>query len=656
MRSLMQLFVDRSVVRHWLLIIAVSGTVLLTNLGGARLWDRDEPRNAGCAAEMLARGDWVTPVFNGELRVHKPVLLYWFMMSAYAVFGVNEFSARLWSALLGIGIALQTYTIGRRLFSAPVGLWSAVILSTALMFDVAGRAATPDSVFIFFTTLAVMIYVLGTFAPRGGTDTSISSPRLRHAGEWFPRRWGVVAAMYAAMGVAILAKGPVGLVLPTAVIGMFLLIMRLPAAEPAESPADQPRAGQGSRRGWMAWLVGLLRPFAPLHFLRTCWYMRPVTALAVSLAVALPWYIWVGIRTDGEFLRGFLLEHNVGRTLRPMEGHGGPLLYYPAAIMLGFFPWSVFLVPVLAETTRRVRGRHPWATGYILAACWVGVYVGLFSLARTKLPSYITPCFPGLALLAGAFAWHWSQGESLVKKYWQYVAVALLALTGAAILVAVPIVARIFLPGERLLALFGLVPLFGASACLVLLYRGRMRAAAVSFAVTAFLFCTVLFGWCTWRVDQHRGTERLLAALDLGPDARIGSLGCLEPSWVFYTGRTIEELRLPRPSRRAAARPAAASGTTHRSVQQTQGRLWVKRPQVDVRRFLEDADHGFVITTERVLSRWGELPEDVRVVAEMPYFLERERLVVLARESVETRVASRRQAVDEGHSESETPR
>src|SRR5947209_822738 len=97
-------------------VAAIAAFVVLTNLGGPRLWDRDEPRNAGCAWEMLERHDWVVPRFNAELRTHKPVLLYWGIMSAYFIFGINEFAARLPSALCAIGTVLCTYRMGRRLF------------------------------------------------------------------------------------------------------------------------------------------------------------------------------------------------------------------------------------------------------------------------------------------------------------------------------------------------------------------------------------------------------------------------------------------------------------------------------------------------------------------------------------------------------------
>jgi len=152
--------------KHVLILLAVGALILFTNLGVPRLWDRDEPRNAGCAAEMIARGDWVVPWFNDELRTHKPVLLYWLMMAAYSLFGVNEFSARFGSAMLGLGTIVWTYAIGSRLFHARIGLLAGIVLASTLMFDVAARAATPDSSLIFFVTASVGAFVLGVFPGR----------------------------------------------------------------------------------------------------------------------------------------------------------------------------------------------------------------------------------------------------------------------------------------------------------------------------------------------------------------------------------------------------------------------------------------------------------------------------------------------------------
>ena len=416
--------------RQVTLVAAVASVVLFTNLGGPRLWDRDEPRNAECAAEMHARGDWVTPAMNQELRTHKPVLLYWLIMTAYSVFGVNEFSARFWSAVLAVGTSICTYVIGRRLFGERVGTWAGVIIATVLMFDVAGRVATPDSPLIFFSTLAITIYVLGAF-PRD--DPSASH---HDASRPFFPSWPWAAAMHGVMGIAMLAKGPVGFVLPTAVIGMFLLVMRLPCREV-----------EPTRRGWWYELKRAASCFGPQHFLRTCWSMRPIMALGIALAVALPWYVLVGIRTDGVFLRGFFLEHNLSRATQSMEGHSGSILFYPIAILVGFFPWSILAVPVVLDTIRHGKEKTRWTKGYLLAACWVGVYVGLFSLAATKLPSYVTPCYPALAMLTGCFVDRWTRGVITTSRHWFRVAFGITSLVGVVFLVGVPIVARGFLAG-----------------------------------------------------------------------------------------------------------------------------------------------------------------------------------------------------------------
>ena len=209
---------SRTTTLHLILLTLVAGVIFFFKLGDAPLWDRDEPRNAGCAAEMIAANDWVVPIFNAELRTHKPVLLYWLMMSSYAFFGVNEFGARFFSALLGIGCVLLTYGMGRRLFSASVGFWSGLILCSTIMFGVAARAATPDSLLIFCGTLAISLFVLFAFDPRRESYEQTGR---------FPKQVWQAALIYAAMGLGVLAKGPVGLVVPTAVIGMYLLIIRL---------------------------------------------------------------------------------------------------------------------------------------------------------------------------------------------------------------------------------------------------------------------------------------------------------------------------------------------------------------------------------------------------------------------------------------------
>jgi 4-amino-4-deoxy-L-arabinose transferase-like glycosyltransferase len=604
----------RQTALHVAIIVAIAGLVMFTNLGGPLLWDRDEPRNAGCVVEMLARGDWVTPVFNAELRTHKPVLLYWLMMTAYSVFGVSEFSARFWSAALAVGTAICTYSIGRRLFDPRVGVWAGVIVATTLMFDVAGRAATPDSALIFFSTLAITFYVHGAF--RG-------SERCARAGDatrpFFPS-WSRATAMYAVMGIAMLAKGPVGLVLPTAVIGMFLLIMRLPAV--TDGTEDQ---------RWTARASQALRVFGPLHFLRTCWAMRPLTALAASLAIALPWYVWVGLRTDGAFLQEFFLEHNLGRATNTMEGHSGSLfLFYPVAILVGFFPWSVFAGPVLLDAIRNGRGSEKWRSGYLFAACWIGVYVVLFSFASTKLPSYVTPCYPALALVTGCFVSRWTSDSLQISRHWLRASLGTSILVGLVVLIALPIAAHMFLPGEEWLGLLGVVPLCGGGIALFLHEKQRRQQAALTFAAAASLFVILLLGGVADRVSRHQRNEVLLDAINAhGTNPRVASFGPLEPTWVFYGRRSIDQL-------------SRTDLGLARAWIEKDGK-WMPKTRLTANRFANEDNDVFIITLASLAdSLLEKLPSDFHVVAEAPYFLRDRQLVVVG--SIAPSKTARRQS------------
>ena len=584
---------------HHFAIVAVACVVFFTNLGIPKLWDRDEPRNAGCAVEMLQREGWVTPYFNGELRTHKPVLLYWLMMSAYWAFGVNEFGARFWSAALGVGTVVTTYHIGRRLFNAQVGLWAGVILASSLMFDVAARAATPDSILIFLVTLSLLVYVYGAFGQRETDGDKLD----KHENEnLFPRQWTVVATMYAVMGLAILAKGPVGFVLPTAVIGMFLLIKRLPLVSGGQAQ---------SRRSAGQWCLWIFRPFAPQHFLQTCWAMRPMTALALSLAVALPWYLWVGIKTDGEWVKGFLWEHNFGRATQTMEGHGGSLLYYPVAILIGFLPWSVFAVPTVIGMVRRLQRSDPWKNGYLLLACWVGVYVGAFTIAETKLPSYVTPCYPALALLTGCFLYHWIQGVTLSAPIWLSICLAVFALSGVVGGIAISIAAHFYLPGEQWLGILGLLPAVSAVACYWLILKGKRQPSVVVFALSAVVLMTAIFGYASVRVDRHQNVDQLIAEIKDGDEtAEFHAFASLEPSWVFYHGKPIPLIQ------------------THEAKTAHQ--------------YLEGGRNRYLITPRESFETFrDQLHPEATVLASTPYFLHAGEIVIVGRSFKRPRMSHR---------------
>lgn len=585
----------RQTVRDLTIVGLVAAVMLLTNLGAARLWDRDEPRNAGCAVEMLARGDWVTPVFNNELRAHKPVLLYWLIMLAYEMFGVTEFAARFWSAVIGILTCLATYDIGRRLFDRSAGCWAGVILSTCLAFDMSARAATPDALLVGCTTLTFWFFVRGAFPlAQTANRTDLRRPD-------FSTSWSQSVLMFACMGLGVLAKGPVGCLLPTAVIGLFLLIVRCP---PALESRDSAR-----RRDWLRYLSRLL---APNHLVRTAWSMRPLTAVLAILSVAAPWYVSVGLRTDGEFLREFFLDHNLGRATSSREGHHGPfLLYYVGAMLVGFFPWSAFAVPVARSAMNRVRDGHPWRCGFVFTGCWIAVYVVLFSFAATKLPSYIAPCYPALALLAGCWLRGWVSGESPVSRSWMRAALVVWGTIGMAWMILWPWLTRSLFPGELGLAMLGATLLAGAVAAWRWLHQGRSRRAAYAMVATSMGFVLGLFAVAVPSVDRHQQNHLVLQAIQqAGENPQVGAFGLLEPSWVFYGGRPIVELTAPG-----------------------------QKTQPNVREFFGTGEERFVLTTDRHWEHLKrKLPDSAGIVAECPLFLKKDRLLLIGRAKSDGRV------------------
>ncbi len=592
-------------------VLAVATTVMFVNLGSARLWDRDEPRNAGCALEMMERGDWIVPVFNDELRHQKPVLLYWLIGSAYWVFGVNEFAARFWSGVFAIGTVALTYVIGKRLFSSTAATMGALALATSLMFVVAGRAATPDSILIFCQTLALTLYVCGTFSPK---QHDSERPKLRKEGNYFPCSIPVCISIYAAMGLAVLAKGPVGFIMPMAIIGMFMLLETLPVRKP------QSLEGFGNLTKS---ILKIAQVFGPKHFLKTLLQMNPLLAAAVVVAVAGPWFVLVGMQTDGEFIRRFFLEENIGRATTTFESHGGGIWYYPTAIAVGFFPWSIFLVPMFLGIDRRLSKSHPLSTSLTFLLCWIGVQVGMFSFASTKLPSYVTPCFPALALCCGLTLERWTRQTSRLPIIWDKAVLATLGLTGVGLSVALAYLCKNYLGGDYWLVGLGVIWIVVAFVGCFHLSPARWPRWIVMFQGTAALFCIGLFGFGTIAVDRTQQAERLIEPIR-ARGTPVAAFRCLESSWVFYSRKSICELE---------------TKTSNSNPSVPLDGLRPKKSHMSPSAFVAQHPDACIITTDEALVELkAQLPGHYQVVETAPYFMRDKYLFLLAPSPI-TRIA-----------------
>lgn len=626
-----------------LLISVVTGVIFFFNLGGPKLWDRDEPRNAGCAKEMLARGNFITPIFNDELRDAKPVLLYWFIISAYQFFGENEFAARFWSATLALGTVLCTYSIARRFFSRRVGILAAIVLSTSLMFDVAARAATPDSMLIFFSTAALAVFAAYAFPKSSAisNESSATEPLSTEtvskesaasqdhlatdpAHRGFPRSWLMALALYALMALGVLAKGPIAFLMPTAIIGMFLLIVTLPPRQNRNEEAD------GSRNSWGQRVIGAiascLRPFHPVHFAKTCISMRLLLAAMVILLVAGPWYVMVGLETDGAFLKTFFLKEHLGRSTTSFENHSGGVFYYPLVMCLGFFPWSVFALPVFVTLWK---SRQELSPQVIFLLCWVGVQVTVFTIVQTKLPSYVTPCYPALAMIVAYYLHSWATSEIQIPIWLPRFSFATLGIAGVAILIGLGYAASQLLEIGMSIAWVGLLPILSSLIVLTLWNRqmhpesqqkaagipsARMNSALVALSVSAVLFSVSFFGFVLTKVSRSQNYDQLLQGTSQN-DQPLGSFGCLEPTWVFYSGRPVYEL-------------VSKSKNTGTPLTRADNE-WRPKPRPSLSQFLIE-EQGQVITLAKLVpdieSRIGTR---VRILQQTGYFLKKDQLVLI---------------------------
>jgi 4-amino-4-deoxy-L-arabinose transferase-like glycosyltransferase len=580
---------------------------------------------------MWQRGDWVTPMFNAELRGQKPVLTYWLMMSALAVFGEGEFAVRFWSAALGVGTVVLTYLWVRHLFFARLARWAGLILSTTLMFTLASRAATPDAPLIFFSTLAITLYVLGTFRATGAEDWEgvFAVPldqRLRRPGRWFPATPGALA-IYAAMSLGVLAKGPVAVVLPTIIIGLFILI--------ESSRTATMTTNAKSRGGWQKWIAAIVARLwaigAPRRFCAAVGQMQPWWLVGMVMAISLPWFVWVGWRTDGEFLRLFFLREHLERATTAMEGHRGGVWFYPLAIVCGVFPWSILVVPaglcwIGLQRTYGLdpQGQRRWAGGLTLAMVWVGLQVAVFTAASTKLPSYVTPCYPAVALLLAIVPTELAARRLTLRPIWLRAGFATWLLIGTAVAVGIyyALPNQLGWPAGWLPALGGVL-VVGGGLVWIVWERGSQPWVARGLCVTSWLFVWLTFGYATAYVSKFRTTDDLwrIAAEQQRSGAVLAGFRDLESTWVFYAQQPIWELD--------PDSPPAVSGSAGPDPLQRE-HWWSVKPRASVQALLEHYPGSLIVTPEKHLDDlMARLPAEYGSLAVRPDFLSRSNLVLV---------------------------
>ena len=312
-------------------LAAVCYLMFFHQLGGIGFLGPDEPRYAAVARGMYETGDYITPRLHGEVWFEKPALMYWFAALGFALFGVGETGARFPSAIGATLSVFLIYWCGRRLFTRGIGFGAALILASSAGFFGLARAASMDMPLTAALTGALVFFLFGMDAEEGA------------------RRW-YFYGFYAALGVGVMAKGPVAVLLPVLALAFFLLW----------------RGGYGEWRRWHP--EGIL----------------------VTLLVAAPWYIAVTWVNGWEFIDVFIINQNLQRFASEMHGHQEPFYFFIPVLLLMMFPWTFLLIPAL---------RRRFSRSEQLILVWALAPFVFFSLSGSKLPAYILPMAPPIALL-----------------------------------------------------------------------------------------------------------------------------------------------------------------------------------------------------------------------------------------------------------------
>ena len=296
-------------------------------------------------------------------------------------------------------------------------------------------------------------------------------------------RWQFVA-MYVPLGVAVMIKGPFGMLLPIASLGMFVWLIGswrsdLGAqtsevggrrSEVGDSRTRPPTSDFLPRSNMLSRLAAALADFPA-----ATWAMRPFTLAAIVLVIAAPWFVLAELRTHGGVSRVFFWQHNVQYILHPQQGHAGSGLYfYPLALIVGFFPWTVALALGIASLCRRIRLGAAGQMASALPIIWSATWFVLMSFVGTKLPHYIVPTYPLLSVAAGLAIVEWiGARQPLPRTNWIGVGLLLIVGLGIALVVGLPPAFRYWLPGQPNYSWLGIILVVGGVTSWLLQRNGR---------------------------------------------------------------------------------------------------------------------------------------------------------------------------------------
>lgn len=341
--------------KNFQFILIFSLILYLAFLGSYPLFDKDEPYYAEAAREMIERNSYIIPYFNYVPRYEKPILFYLLEILSFKAFGVNEFAARLPSALLAIALVLINYFFVKR-FDADskedtrFPLYSSLILATSLEFFILARMSITDMCLNFFISTALICFFIFYQKNIFNNSTKVEPLFL------------YLSAI--AISGGVLTKGPIAILLPGLIVTVFLLVS------------------------------GKLLYFVKRFFLQIL-----ISVFIIAL-IAAPWYVAAHIESAGEFTKAFFLEENFNRFFSSVKVHkASPWWFYLPVTLVGFMPWTLALPKALSSLKSRLARNDLEKDLLVYVLIWFLCFFIFYSIAKVKLINYILPVYLPLSLI-----------------------------------------------------------------------------------------------------------------------------------------------------------------------------------------------------------------------------------------------------------------
>ena len=462
--------------KYWYILMILTGIMIFYGNHNLLITDNVESNYALTAKEMVMSGDWISPQIYGQYWFDKPILFYTVTAFAYLVFGCTEFASRFFPAIFGLASVALIGWSGKKLYSEKVGFYSAIVLASSFEFFLISKMVITDSLLFFFFSLALISFLLGY---------------EKNESKYY-------YGFYLGAALAVLTKGPIGILLPGLIITLFLLIKR------------------------------------DFKALRS---MKIISGSMLFLIIALPWYSTMIVLHGKNFIDVFFGTHNFLRATVSEHPKDNVFYFYTVVAILALFPWVGFIPEFIKKITANKLEILRMNSKILFLILWVSCVFVFFQLIATKYLSYTYPLvFPSALLLGKYFA----DNRAIIKYnraiIWNSFFYVFIMLSGG------------WCFQNKLISLNSLYFLVGGIGVLLignlyLFFQGNKKTNIIAIAVSAYLLNLILINNICLPLAQNRSAKNIAQEIQsLTDNKEVYVYGNYPTSAVFYSGKKIVKL------------------------------------------------------------------------------------------------------------------